>query len=158
MKRIDAFEKIEDYHTIWKMMETKNLNNKFDELEMHFVELPKFLRSKYDIKKKLDQWLLFIDYSKKELIKQIMEENENVREAEENMEEITKDKHEQYLAWLHEKYILEKNTAEKAGIEKGISKGKREIAKRMLKEKMEISLIAKLTNLTEEEIQELMDE
>lgn len=146
----DAFENIENYHTIWKMTEVKNINNKFNELEMHFVELPKFLRSKFDIKKKLDQWLLFIDYSKKELIKQIMEENENVREAKENMDEITKDKHEQYLAWLHEKYLLDKNTAIKAGIEK--------IAKRMLDEKMEISLIAKLTNLTEEEIQALIDE
>lgn len=78
------------------------------------------------------------------------------------MEEITKDKHEQYLTWLHEKYVLEKNTAEKAGMEKGIKigteKSKNEIAKRMLKEKMDISLIVKLTELTEEEIQALMNE
>lgn len=47
------------------MTEENNKDKTLDEQELHFIELPKFLKSKIDTDRKLDQWLLFIDYSRK---------------------------------------------------------------------------------------------
>ena len=43
----------------------------------------------------------------------------------------------------------------KQGIEKGIQKSKTEMAKAMLKDKLDISFIAKYTGLTKQELQQL---
>ena len=146
------------FHTKWLMTEQVYKKEIFDEMEIHFVELSKFLKTKFNTQNKLDQWLLFIDYSEKELIKEIMEKNENIKEAEADLKEIKKNEHEQYVAWLHEKYILEKNTALKAGIEQGIEQEKKKNVKAMLKEGFEISVISKITKLSEEEILNIKNE
>ena len=56
----DKFKDIKEYHTVWNMREKNNLNQIIDEQEIHFIELPKFLKTKFDTDKKLDQWLLLI--------------------------------------------------------------------------------------------------
>ena len=42
------------------MREKNNLDQIIDEQEIHFIELPEFLKTKFDTDKKLDQWLLLI--------------------------------------------------------------------------------------------------
>ena len=61
----DYFDDIPDFHTVFKMTEQNNLTKTLNEQEIHFIELPKFLRSKLNTDRKLDQWLLFIDFSRK---------------------------------------------------------------------------------------------
>jgi len=162
----EVFSDIKEYHTKWLMTEQKHKEKTLDELELHYIELPKFLKTKFDKQRKIDQWLLFIDYSKRELIEEIMEENENVKEAVENMERLKSDEHTQYLAWLREKYTLEMNTAKKVGkkegLEEGIEQGrkesKKEIVKKLLKAGIDIEVIIQTTELTKEEIEELQKE
>ena len=105
--------------------------------------------------------------------------NEQVKRAKKVLEEISNDEHEQYLAHLREKYILDQNNlldtgyergfeqgvkdgVEKGieqGIQEGIQKGSRqreiEIAKKMKKQDYSIAEIRKITNLTKEEIEKL---
>lgn len=154
----DIFPKIEQYHTKWLMTEQQNKEIHFDEMELHFIELPKFLQTKYDKTRKIDQWLLFIDYTKKELIREIMEENENVREAEENLERLKKDEHAQYLAWLREKQILDMNSMKKDGLLMGRKEGIKGVAIRMLKAQMDIEIIIQATGLTKNEIEKIEEE
>ena len=80
-----------------------------------------------------------------------MEENENVKEAVENMEKLKNDEHEQYLAWLREKYTLDMNTAKKVGRKEE----KRETVKRMLEANISIEIIVKATEVSEEEIEKI---
>ena len=158
----EVFSKLPKYHTIWKMTEQDYLEEHFDEIELHFIELPKFLATKYNKKRKIDQWLLFLDYSQREMIREIMEENENVKEAEEAMEKMKKDKHLQYLAWLREKQILDSNSMKYEGImigrEEGRKEGIKDTAKRMLKANIDIEVIIQVTELTKEEIEEIKKE
>lgn len=171
----NIFSQIENYHTVWKMTEKNNQMEHFDEMELHYIEMPKFLESKFDKKRKIDQWLLFIDYTRKELLKEIMEENEKVKEAAEDLEKMKKDEHEQYLAWAREVYLMDieayKETARNEGMVKGhaeghaeghkegLKKGKEsekiETAKRMLKQNLDIEIIMLSTELTKEEIEKL---
>lgn len=100
-----------------------------------------------------------------------MEENENIKEAVEELEGMSKDEELRILAELREKgrrdeyaarqYAIKQGLQE--GIEKGIKEGrkegiaqnKREIAKNMLKLGINEKIISESTGLTEEEIKKL---
>ena len=114
------FPQLENYHTKWLMTHQQSREERFEEMEIHFIEIPQFLESPIDKKRKIDQWLLFLDYSKKEVIKEMMEENEELRKAEEKLEAMRKDEHMKYLVWLREKQILDMNSTRAEGIRKGI--------------------------------------
>ena len=162
----DIFPKLKEYHTRWLMTEQSNKEEHFEEMELHFIEMPKFLSTKYDKKRKIDQWLLFLKYSHKEMMKEIMKENENIKEAKEELEKLQQDEHLQYLAWLREKYVLETNTMKNEGIRIGKEQGRfegkkenqKEIVKKMLRKGLEISLIEEITGLNKEEIEKIKEE
>ena len=46
------------------MREKNNLDQTIDEQEIHFIELLKFLKTKFDTDKKLNQRLLLTDYTR----------------------------------------------------------------------------------------------
>ena len=158
----DVFPKLKEYHTRWLMTEQNNKEEHFEEMELHFIEMPKFLSTKYDKKRKIDQWLLFLKYSHKEMMKEIMEENENIKEAKEELDKLQQDEHLQYLAWLRQKYVLETNTMRNEGIRigkaEGIKENQKEIVKKMLRKGLEINLIEEITGLNKEEIEKIRKE
>ena len=108
-----------------------------------------------------------------------IETKEAIVDAQKRYEELQRDKHEMELAELREKYILDQNSliktgfnrgkkagiaegkkagiaeGKKAGIAEGVKQRNIEIAKKMLKEKIDIETIAKLTDLTKSEIESL---
>ena len=90
-------------------------------------------------------------------------ENVNIKEAKEQLDELKKSKYEQELAEYRMKEIRDKKAIESYGFNTGKEEGRKEgkkekqieIAKKMLKENMDINLISKLTSLTENEIRKL---
>ncbi len=115
-------------------------------MEIYIIEMPKV--KEYSEGKILDAWVEFIsnvgdfDMSKA---------NEPIEKAKQVLEEISNDEHEQYLAHLREKYILDQNNL----LDTGYEKAKTEIAKKLKAENADISLIMKVTGLTKEEIEKL---
>ena len=85
--------------------------------------------------------------------------NEQVKKAKEVLEEISENEHEQYLAHLREKYILDQNNLLSSGYERGLEQGTRneriEIAKKLKEKKVDIEIIIETTGLTKEEIEKL---
>ncbi len=155
----DYFNDIEEYHTIWKMTEQNNSNKVLEEQEIHFIELPKFLRSNIDTNRKLDQWLLFIDFSRKELLKMSEKKNSIIKEAVAEYEYLTGDEDLQRIAFLKRKYELDYNTgmynAKKCGLEEGSKNEKIKIAKRLLKKNFDIDTICEIAELSKEKVEEL---
>ena len=84
--------------------------------------------------------------------------NKEIVKAKKILEEISQDEHERYLAELREKYILDQNNIEATGYDKGLKQGKKEIAKEMIKEKMPLEVISKITKIPKEELQEIKKE
>ena len=85
-----------------------------------------------------------------------MEENKEMKEAKEKLEVMSEDERMQILAELREKAIRDEKAVERFGLKKGIEIGeKREIAKKMKDNGIEIEIIQKITNLTQEEIDAL---
>lgn len=128
-----------------------------DDLEMHFIELPKFKKKSPNIKSKLDQWLwLFVGDER--MIEMAKKENEKVKNAAEmlyNMN-LTPAEREMYEARLRGE--INHRSAMASAEEIGMKKVKVEIAKKMLEKNMDIKNIAEITGLTEKEIEKIEKE
>ena len=92
-----------------------------------------------------------------------MDENLEIKKAKKELEKISSDKHERYLAELREKYIMDQKAIESAGYNKGkkegIIEGRKEgifsVAKNLLQQGISIEVISEATGLTKEEIEKL---
>ena len=158
--------KKENYHTIATIRDNENKEKITDRLEIHFIELPKFLKSKENGNRKLRQWLEFICNKRKGEIEMAVKENEKIAKASQEWEYLRGDEAVKRMAFLKEKWERDWNSgmhsAEEAGIEKGMKKGKREekkeIAIKMIHEKIDEEIISKVTNLSLDEIEKLKEE
>ena len=101
--------------------------------------------------------------------------NKEIQKAKKVLEEISQDEHEQYLAELREKYIMDQKATEAAGYDKdlkaglgqgiqqgiregvqqGMQKEKLQIAKKMLSKKIDLNIISQLTGLSIQELKNL---
>ncbi len=165
----DYFKDIEEYHTIWRMTEQKQKEKILDEQELHFIELPKFMRSKIDMDDKLSQWLVFLNHERKGLVEMALKKNLTVEEAMEIYDELAADEALQYKIYLRKKFIMDNNTLmltkEEEGMQKGRQEGRQEglkeerkkIIKSMKKSGMSNEEIAKVTELKLEEIEKILN-
>ena len=88
-------------------------------MELYIIEMPKFIKYKENKRKKMNLWLKFIENP--EVVK--MDENAELKKAKKELEKISNDEHERYLAELREKYILDQKSIESAGYNKGKKAG-----------------------------------
>ena len=116
---------------------------------MHFIQIPKC--KKEDVKTKLDKWVQFIGNISREGVNIAMKDNEEIKKAQEELEYLTGDEEERRLAELREKAIRDEVTNRRGAIEEN----KKEIAKKMKEENIDIALITRITQLTKEEIEKI---
>ena len=127
-----------------------------DKLELVILEIPKARRIiKKEKDNKIAQWLMFLDNPNSKEVTRIMGENKEIKEAVEELDEMSQDEELKRLAFLKEKYIRDEKSAQRYFREEGREENKRQIAKKMLDKNMPIELIAELTNLSEEEVKKL---
>ena len=149
------------YHSKWKIIEEKERKLILTEhLELHIIEIPKIYKiGENEEKEELVKWINFIENPESEKVGEYMKENEEMKEAKEKLEVMSEDEKMQILAELRLKAIRDEKAVERfgynQGIEKGIEQGKKETAKKMKEEGLDIELIKKITGLTEEEINSL---
>ena len=173
---IDIIKNIPKYITKWSIREEEYQKIVLtDVMEIYIIELNKFK----DYKEKsnhnsLNSWIEFIESP--EVIDM---SNKEIQKAKKVLEEISQDEHEQYLAELREKYIMDQKAIEdagydkglKAGIEQGIEQGikqgikqginqginqqNKQIAKKMLNKKIDLDTISQITGLSIQELKTL---
>lgn len=133
--------------------------------------------------KELEKWVRFL-MKPNSLRKEELDRNKALKDAKEILDQIKKDEREEELAWLREKYIRDQNNMISTGLRKGLRKGlrqgleqgmkqglqegiekgmqegrkqnQREIVLRLIKENIEIEKIMKITELSKEEIEEII--
>ncbi len=183
--KLKEMEGIEKLGTKWKIMAEGEENRILTEkLELIILEIPKAREMvKMGKKDKIVEWLMFLDNPNSVEVTKIMEENEEIKEAVEELEEISQDEELKRVAFLKEKYIRDEKSARryykeqgleegrilgiKQGVKEGIKEGKKEgikegkkinteeIAKKMLQKNFPIEVIMEITNLTEEEVKKI---
>lgn len=135
------YYKVNSYHSVAKMMFDKE-SGKYvdmgyteveedkvatDMLEMHYIEMPKFLKKNPGVEDKLDQWLWLIS-GKGEKIEMAEKKNRNVKEALARVDEIMQDEEIMDLhfdlAVARMDYENGMRYAKKTGMEMGLAEGK----------------------------------
>lgn len=132
-------------------------------IKYYFIELPKFRKQKPNMKKKLDQWLAFIDGENRGMIEMAKRTNEQIEKAVEEFMKLSADKEVVAIADYRLKAKLNENSAKRRareeGMAEGLAEGRKEgieeIIKQMLKSKLDIEDIIKYTGLTREEIEKI---
>ena len=101
--------------------------------------------------------------------KSIEETKRAIEKAQENLEKLSQDEHERYLAELREKHVRDQKSIERYGYERGRKEGRTEgriegrieerlgIAKKLLGKGYSVKQISEITELAEDEIKKLMN-
>ena len=93
----------------------------------------------------------FIGNISKEGVEKAMEVNKEIKKAKEELEYLTGDEAQRRIAELREKAIRD----EKANLRGVREEEKKNIAKKMLQERIDLNTIKKITGFTEEEIKNI---
>ena len=142
-----------------------------DLMELHFVELPKYVDRKTGLRSRLEKWLHILKFGEqyaagKKLPEDFQDEKELLMAMEE-MKRVNADERLRAILEQREKEehirVTALHEAERRGIEKGIEKGrdevrgeeKAEVARKMLAKGSDPALITELTGLSATEIERI---
>ena len=120
----------------------------------YIIELPKFKTKKPKVADLLEKWLYVIGGDQK-MMEECKKGNREMKEAIEQLEQMSADEYERELYEIRERSRLTYNTEMYEARRKGLEEGKKEIAKKMKEKKADIKFIQEVTGLTEEEIKAL---
>ena len=167
------YEQFEDrpYHEVTRLRRDYKYKILTDKMEIHFIQIPKFVKERRGVETKLEQWMQFISQVNSKGVELAMEKNKEIKKANEEYEYLTGDEAERRIAFLRDKAIRDEKSmvqgareegeriGERRGEKRGRSIGERtkqlEIAKKMLAADMQVKQISELTGLSIEEIEQL---
>ena len=126
------------------------------DLEMHFIEIPKFVKKNPEANTRLEQWLWLIA-GREEKLEMAKKENKEIKKAMDMIDEMSMDEKEWELYMSRKIAIMDYNSGMRHAEEKGIKEGKLQTAKELLKLGMSIEEIVKVTKLEKQEIEKLKE-
>ena len=137
-----------------------------DYFEIIIIEIPKVLKAYHkNPNDEVLQWMLFLDNPEKEEVTRIMEENKDIKEAKEELERISQDdilrrKALNRTLEIADKLQLKKEAKEarEKGEQIGIEKEKKSVIKKLHELNIPIEQIAKVVELKEEEVKEILND
>ena len=155
---LPEFKEIKKAQTNWQIREEEYrsiiLTSYF---EICIIELPKAIRE-YKTNKENGalQWMMFLENPEDVEVTKIMEENENIKEAKEELDRISQDDILRRMAFKAELERMDHAQLMYEAKRDGKKEGKMEIAKNMLKKGISVADIIETTGLTEEDVEKLM--
>ena len=166
--------KTDNFHTGYRFKEIESNEELTDIMEVHFIEIPK-LQDSSDEKDMLVAWTEFLKDPESEKVRGLELSIEEIRQAKDELIRMSNDSTQRELYDMRANSLRDKmselNAAERKGIEKGREEGREEgrkegieegrkeekikIARNMKLSGIDTNTIAKITNLSEDEIDKL---
>ncbi|PWX18466.1 hypothetical protein CYK62_14595 [Clostridium perfringens] len=151
--------KNDKYHNAYRLKEITSNEELTDLQEIHFIELPKFneIGNKEYVENvekmdALEKWLEFLVEPESNTVRQLELSNEEIKLAKSELYRLSIDSKEREQYNMREKAIYDRISALENSRENGIKEGIEKVVKESLSQGLEISLISKITGLSEEEI------
>ncbi|WP_283723996.1 Rpn family recombination-promoting nuclease/putative transposase [Clostridium perfringens] len=151
--------KNDKYHNAYRLKEITSNEELTDLQEIHFIELPKFneIGNKEYVENvekmdALEKWLEFLVEPESNTVRQLELSNEEIKLAKSELYRLSMDSKEREQYNMREKAIHDRIYALENSRENGIKEGIEKVVKESLSQGLEISLISKITGLSEEEI------
>ena len=147
------------YHNAYRLKEITSNEELTDLQEIHFIELPKFneIGNKEYVENveemdALEKWLEFLVEPESNTVRQLELSNEEIKLAKSELYRLSMDSKEREQYNMREKAIYDRISALENAEAKGKIERELELVKASLNQGLEISLISKITGLSEEEI------
>ena len=159
--------KHDKFHSIYRLKDCETREELTDIIELKKM---KDVKRVEDVKSKLEAWLHFINQPESELVQELEQKNQELKEAKVELIRLSGNKEERELFEKRRQSLLEEvsalSYAEEKGIKKGIEQGIEqgakqrniEIAKNLIKNGLDNNLISKSTGLSLVEIEALRKE
>ncbi len=151
--------KNDKYHNAYRLKEITSNEELTDLQEIHFIELPKFneIGNKEYVENvekmdALEKWLEFLVEPESNTVRQLELSNEEIKLAKSELYRLSMDSKEREQYNMREKAIYDRISALENAENKGKVERELELVRESLKQGLEISLISKITGLSEEEI------
>jgi len=140
-----------EYLTTHQLLNTKTHEQDFKDIELNFIELPKFKKKLTELSSVLEKWIYFIKHAE-EL--EVIPENADFEELKEAYQEANQ------FNWQPDELEYYENVGIKRQDERGaislaLNQEKYETARKMLADGLDLALIAKYTGLSPDELAEL---
>ena len=126
-------------------------------IEIHIIELPKFIQKNPDANTKLEQWLWLIA-GREDKIKMADKENEELKKAIEIIDQMSMDEKEWEMYLSREKAIINYNSGLSRARLDGIEENTKKVVTQMLKLKMDDETICKIAQIDQEKLEKLKEE
>lgn len=150
-----AFLKNEQYHNVFHLREDRTGISLIDDIEVHFLELPKLDDRSIPSEGGLINWLLFLkgaDTSQWEVLKM----NEpGLEKAMDTLQYLSQDSEARRLYEARQKYLHDEASMVEGAKSAGIIEGKLQVARNLLAMGMDYAVVAKATGLREDEIKSI---
>lgn len=147
------------YHSIFQLREITTYAPLIDDVELHFIELPKLQETAISLEEGLVKWLLFLKGTEREQWEVLAMNEPQLRKAMDTLEFLSQNEEARRLYEMRQKALHDEASmlygAREEGKAEGKVEGKTEVARNMLAANMPISVIVKMTGLSESEIEEL---
>ena len=155
---LPEFKGIKKAQTNWQIREEEYKNIILTSyFEICIIELPKAIREyKTNRKNGALQWMMFLENPEDVEVTKIMEENENIKEAKEELDRISQDDRLRRIAFKAELERMDHEQLMYEAKRDGKKEEKIQIAKNMLQRGFSKQEIMDITGLTRKEIEELI--
>ena len=148
--------KNDKYHNAYRLKEITSNEELTDLQEIHFIELPKFneIGNKEYVENvekmdALEKWLEFLVEPESNTVRQLELSNEEIKLAKSELYRLSMDSNEREQYNMREKAIYDRISALENAEAKGKIERELELIKESLNQGLEISLISKITGLSE---------
>lgn len=143
---------IDKFHTTYHLYEDEIKKMLPAILEVHFIEMPKFIKEKANEKDALHRWLMFLMKPNRVVLEVIEMPDPAIRKAHSVLEILSRDPETIRLAELRAKAIMDEIDNIEGAREEGKREGKKEVAYNLLSLGLDISTVLKGTGLSEEDV------
>lgn len=144
-----------NYHSVFRLREENERFVLTDDLEIHFLELPKLGERQHETSDLLVKWLLFLKAESEAKLEELAMSEPTIRKAVKVLEFLSQDKEARRLYEMREKALRDELNMIQGAKEEGERQKAMEVAKNLLAMDMTVDVIAKATGLSTEEIEQL---
>ncbi|MGO0059409.1 Rpn family recombination-promoting nuclease/putative transposase [Brevibacillus fluminis] len=127
-----------------------------NDLEIHFLELPKLRQNDVTMGDLLVNWLLFVGAKDERTVEELAKHEPAIRKAKTVLEFLNQNDEARKLYEMCVKALRDEASMMEGAKEEGKMSGKLEVAMNMIATGMSVELIAKLTGFPAAEIEQLM--
>lgn len=154
------------YHSCYRLMEESTNEPYPDLMQLHFIEMPKFVQHEQKqavkVNDRLAKWLRFLTNEDDSRWEEMAKQEPTIAKAVEILKAASLDPETRMMYEAREKALKDMASIHGDGVREGIEKGEiikgQEIAKKMLSKGMDIDLIVEMTELSKDQVLKLKNE